>query len=128
MEPGKDFRLFCYAVHLGSTENIKKRSSGAPSSYYFCQNETLYSERVNGLFSKIFCIFYRPLFFVFIVRQKVYPPCNSKTLYVMFTDSKESLEAKVRDRVSPYRLKKIFAYKRNKANLDPFHMCFTISL
>ena len=31
-------------------------------------------------------------------------------------------------RVSPFRLKKIFAYKRNKANLDPFHMCFTISL
>jgi hypothetical protein len=30
--------------------------------------------------------------------------------------------------VSPFRLKKIFAYKRNKANLDPFHMCFTISL
>ncbi len=31
-------------------------------------------------------------------------------------------------RVSPFRFKKIFAYKRNKANLDPFHMCFTISL
>jgi hypothetical protein len=31
-------------------------------------------------------------------------------------------------RVSPFRLKKFFAYKRNKANLDPFHMCFTISL
>jgi hypothetical protein len=30
--------------------------------------------------------------------------------------------------VSPFRLKKIFAYKRNKANLDPFHLCFTISL
>jgi hypothetical protein len=34
----------------------------------------------------------------------------------------------VRVRVSPFRLKKFFAYKRNKANLDPFHMCFTISL
>jgi hypothetical protein len=33
-----------------------------------------------------------------------------------------------RSRVSPFRFKKIFAYKRNKANLDPFHMCFTISL
>ncbi len=31
-------------------------------------------------------------------------------------------------RVSPFRLKIFFAYKRNKANLDPFHMCFTISL
>jgi hypothetical protein len=31
-------------------------------------------------------------------------------------------------RVSPFRFKKFFAYKRNKANLDPFHMCFTISL
>jgi hypothetical protein len=31
-------------------------------------------------------------------------------------------------RVSPFRLKNLFAYKRNKANLDPFHMCFTISL
>ncbi len=31
-------------------------------------------------------------------------------------------------RVSPFRLKKIFAYKRNKANLDQFHLCFTISL
>ncbi len=28
----------CYAVHLGSIENINKRSSGAPASYYFCQN------------------------------------------------------------------------------------------
>ncbi len=31
-------------------------------------------------------------------------------------------------RVSPFRFKKFFACKRNKANLDPFHMCFTISL
>jgi hypothetical protein len=31
-------------------------------------------------------------------------------------------------RVSPFRLKNLFAYKRNKANLDSFHMCFTISL
>jgi hypothetical protein len=34
----------------------------------------------------------------------------------------------IHSRVRPFRLKKIFAYKRNKANLDPFHMCFTISL
>ena len=41
------------------------------------------------------------MFFVFTVRQKIYPPCNSKTLYVMFTDSRqESLEAKVRDEIS----------------------------
>jgi hypothetical protein len=31
-------------------------------------------------------------------------------------------------RVRPFRFKIFFAYKRNKANLDPFHMCFTISL
>ncbi len=31
-------------------------------------------------------------------------------------------------RVRPFRLQNFFAYKRNKANLDPFHMCFTISL
>jgi hypothetical protein len=40
-------------VHHGKTENIDKRSPGAQSSYYFCQNEILYSERVNGLLSKI---------------------------------------------------------------------------
>ena len=34
----------------------------------------------------------------------------------------------VRIRVRPFRLKIFFAYKRNTANLDPFHMCFTISL
>jgi hypothetical protein len=34
-------------------------------------------------------IFYRHFFFVFIVRQKIYPPCNSKTLYVMFTESRQ---------------------------------------
>jgi hypothetical protein len=37
-------------------------------------------------------------------------------------------EARGSTRVRPFCLKKIFAYKRNKANLDPFHMCFTISL
>ncbi len=34
----------------------------------------------------------------------------------------------LQERVSPFRLKFVFAYKRNKANLDPFHLCFTISL
>jgi hypothetical protein len=35
------------------------------------------------------------------VRQKIFPPCNSKTLYIMFTDSRqESLEPKVRDEFS----------------------------
>jgi hypothetical protein len=65
----------CYAVHLGSIENINKWSSGAPASYYFCQNEKLYSERVNSYLK----IFYRHLFFVFTVRQKIFPPCKSKT-------------------------------------------------
>ena len=93
--------VLCYAVHLGSTENINKRFPGAPSSYYFCQNEILYSERMNGLLSKFFFIFYRHLFFVFTVRQKIFPPCNCKTLFVMFTDSRqESLESKVRDEIS----------------------------
>ncbi len=46
-----------YAVHLGSTENINKRSPGAPYSYYFFQNEILYCERVNGLLSKFFLYF-----------------------------------------------------------------------
>ncbi len=27
------------------------------------------------------------MFFAFTVRQKIFPPCSSKTLYVMFTDS-----------------------------------------
>ena len=46
-------------------------------------------------------IFYRHFFFVFIVRQKICPPCNSKTLYVMFTESRqESLEPKVREEIS----------------------------
>jgi hypothetical protein len=31
-------------------------------------------------------------------------------------------------RVSPFHLIFFFACKRNKANLDPFHLCFTISL
>jgi hypothetical protein len=34
----------------------------------------------------------------------------------------------VPSKVRPFRKKKILAYKQNKANLDPFHMCFTISL
>jgi hypothetical protein len=46
-------------------------------------------------------IFYRHLFFAFIARQKICPPCNSKTLYVMFTESRqESLEPKVREEIS----------------------------
>jgi hypothetical protein len=94
--------VLCYAVHLGSTENINKRFPGALSSCYFCQNEILYNERVNGLLSKFFSlIFYRHLSFVFTVRQKIFPPCNSKTLYIMFTDSRqESLEPTVRDEIS----------------------------
>jgi hypothetical protein len=46
--------VLCYAVNLGNTENRNKRSPCAPSSYYFCQNEILYSEIVNGLLSKFF--------------------------------------------------------------------------
>ncbi len=59
LEPGKDFWLFRHwsAVHLGKIENKNKRSSDAPASYYFCQNEILYSERLNGLLSKCFFLF-----------------------------------------------------------------------
>jgi hypothetical protein len=86
-----------YAVHLCNIENINKSS---PASYYFCQNEILYNERLHGLLSKFFYI-YRHLLFVFTVRQKILPPCNSNTLYIMFTDSRqESLEPKVRDEIS----------------------------
>ncbi len=49
--------VLCYEVHLDSTENINKRSPCAPSSYYVCQNDILYSERVNGLLSIIFIYF-----------------------------------------------------------------------
>jgi hypothetical protein len=46
-------------------------------------------------------IFYRHFFFVFIVRQKICPPCNSKTLYVMCIESRqESLEPKVRKEIA----------------------------
>jgi len=103
--------VLCYAVHLGSTEHINKRFPGAPSSYYFCQNEILYNKRVNGLLSKIcFFIFYRHLSFVFTVRQKIFPPCSSKTLYIMFPDSRqESLVPKVRDEISfLLGIKKVF--------------------
>jgi hypothetical protein len=56
---------------------------------------------MTGLLSKFVFIFYRHLFFVFTVRQKILSPCNSKTQYVMFTDSRqESLESKVRDEIS----------------------------
>jgi hypothetical protein len=43
-------------------------------------------------------------FFVFILRQKTCPPCNNKTLYVMFTESRqESLKPKVREEI-PFHL------------------------
>jgi hypothetical protein len=84
-----------------ASEHINKRFPGAPSSYYLCQNEILYNESVNGLLSKIFFIYYRHLSIVFTVRHKIFPHCSSKTLYVMFTDSRqESLEPKVRDEIS----------------------------
>ncbi len=54
-------KIFGYSVIgplLCSIENINKRSSGAPASYYFCQNEILYSERLNGFYMvKIFLYF-----------------------------------------------------------------------
>jgi hypothetical protein len=54
---------------------------------------------LNGFLSK-HLIFYRLFFFVFIVRQKICPPCNSKTLYIMFTENRqESLEPKVREEI-----------------------------
>ncbi len=49
--------LLLYAVQLGGIGNINKKYPGAPASYYFCQSEILYSERVNGLLSKNFISF-----------------------------------------------------------------------
>jgi hypothetical protein len=55
---------------------------------------------LNGFLSKKFHIL-QTFFFVFIVGQKICPPRNSKTLYVMFTESRqESLEPKVREEIS----------------------------
>ncbi len=54
--------VLCYTVSLGNTENTNKRSPGALSPYYFCQNEILYSEIVKGLICTIFYIVYRLLF------------------------------------------------------------------
>ncbi len=61
----------------------------------------LYSERVNGLLSKFLKYILQTFVLGFTVRQKIFPPCNSKTLYIMFTDIRqESLEPKVRDEIS----------------------------
>jgi hypothetical protein len=55
---------------------------------------------LNGFLSKKVNIFQK-FFLVFILRQKICPPCNSKTLYVMFTENRqESLEPKVREEIS----------------------------
>ncbi len=106
MEPGKDFGYFVVGPLLCSKpcqyrKQKQKKTPGAPSSYYFCQNEILYSEIVNGLWSKFYIYILQTFVLVFTVRQKIFPPCNSKTLYIMFTDSRqESLEPKVRDEIS----------------------------
>ncbi len=56
-------------------------------------------------------------------------------LNFIFGKSQRYLQLKVHQRchdscsrVRPFCLKFFFASKRNKAKLDPFHMCFTISL
>ncbi|MFO0002396.1 MAG: hypothetical protein ACK559_14805, partial [bacterium] len=54
--------VLCNAVHLGNTENVNKRFPGAPSSSYLCQNEILYNERVNGLLSKFFYIYFTDIY------------------------------------------------------------------
>jgi len=41
---------------LAVQKTYLKKYPGALSSYYVCQNETLYNEGVNGLFSKFFYI------------------------------------------------------------------------
>ena len=106
MEPGKDFWLFCHwssamQVHLGSTENIKK---DIQVPYLLIISAKMRHCIVKGwmVCSQNFLnLFYRHFFFVFTVRQKIFPSCNSKTLCVMFTDSRqESLESKVRDEIS----------------------------
>jgi hypothetical protein len=49
----------------------EQKISGCPS-YYFCQNEILFSERVNGLLSKFFKNILQTFFLVFTVRQKIF--------------------------------------------------------
>jgi hypothetical protein len=66
-----------------------------------------------------------------------YPPPSTTHLYnvgagpiirKVSLSSHTFTESSLGSRVRPFRLKFFFAYKRNKAKLDPFHMCFTISL
>jgi hypothetical protein len=57
-------------------------------------------------------IFYRHFSFVFIVRQKICPSCKSKTLYVMFTESRQEIpEPKVREEISFHLGGKISFFK-----------------
>ncbi len=92
--------VLCSEVHLDSTENINKRSPCAPSFYYVCQNDILYRERVSGFVIYNF-LYFTDICSLYSLWGRNVPPCNSKTLYVMFTDSRqESLESKVRDEIS----------------------------
>ncbi len=59
-------------------------------------------------------------FFPYMQRRRL----DSSHINILITAKEHS----ARIRVSPFRFKFFFAYKRNKANLDLFHMCFTISL
>jgi hypothetical protein len=79
------------AVHLGSTEHITL-TKDFQVPHLIISTKMRYCI-VNGLLSKIV------LYFTDIC--PLYSPCNSKTLYIMFTDNRqESLEPKVRDEIS----------------------------
>ncbi len=56
------------------------------------------------------------------------PILHRHVLHLDLSAKQRPAPGRVWTRVRPFRLKIFFAYKRNKANLDPFHMCFTISL
>ncbi len=59
----------------------------------------------------------------------VYRVATPRVVYAQKQICQTKFSAGVRaTRVRPFRLKKFFAYKRNKAKLDPFHMCFACSL
>ncbi len=57
--------------------------------------------------------------------QKFVEPTPSSLLTQMSSSNMDFLRGV---RVRPFYLKIVFAYKWNKAKLDPFHMCFAISL
>ncbi len=63
-----------------------------------------------------------------MVREGKGCTCTPSPFYSIYPFDSTCVAPSTPTRVRPFRRKFFFAYKRNKANLDPFHMCFTISL